>query len=391
MDRSAGERNETGELLLRFRRWLDDPEASPGIIRDLIGLDNERLGEFVRLNTGAEMLSSIRTLLTRSRESLAGAPREAIALTRLATALGSCYFTADPQLDAAVEGDAWKAHADALLRAGDYSEADRACRQASSFYTLVDPEDCLYERTQLNVTEAKVAHFLGDAERALALAGTAAATLARAFPKKKKDYVRARTTFATILVADFQRYEEGLKALEECAELARRDGDTESLASLVNNIGQVYARIGKLTEAKECFTTALQGFTSLGLKTDMPRVHAGLARILMQEGRFNEAVSEHYMARAAYLDLRMPVVAAEVDTHIIEALFAAGRTRDIPALCALAVETFMTANLPREAAKALAYMNAAAQRGTLTTDKLEDVREFYQRLQADPDERFDFD
>jgi tetratricopeptide (TPR) repeat protein len=391
MDRPTGERNEAGELLLRFRRWLDDPESSPGIIRDLTTLTHELLGELARLFADGELRSAMTILMARGRESLAGAPREAIALTRLATALGSCYFTADPQLDAAVEGDAWKAHAAALLWAGDYSDADDACRQASSFYSLVDPEDCLYERTLLNVIEAQVAHFLNDPERALALAGAAAATLARTFPKKKKDYVRARTVFGTILVADFQRYEEGLKALEECSDIARRENDTESLATLVNNIGQVHARLGNLKEAKNCFITALQGFTSLRLKTETPRVYLGLARVLMQEGRPNEAVSELYKARAAYLDLRMPVVAAEVTANVIEALFAAGRMKDIPTLCAQAVETFTKANLPREAAKALSYMNAAAQQRTLTTDEVEDLREFFQRLQADPDELFDFD
>jgi len=389
MDRTTGEGNEARELLSRFRRWLDDSESQPRIVRDLANVGHDLLGEFVSLFAHGEMRSAIATLVTRAHERSSGTPREAITLTRLATVLCSCYFTDDPQLDAAVEGDAWREHASALLQAGDYSAADSACGQASSFYGLVDLEDRLYERTVLAVIQAQVAHFLGDRDRALALAETAAETFARSFPSKKKDYVRARTTSSTILVADFQRYEEGLKALEECAELARRDGDTESLATLVNNIGQVYARIGKLKEAKECFITALEGFTSLGLRTDMPRVHAGLARILMQEGRYNEAVSEHYKARAAYLNLKMPVVAAEVDTHIIEALFAAGRTRDIPALCALAVETFTRANLPREAAKALAYMNAAAQRGTLTTVEVEDVREFFRRLQTDPDERFE--
>ena len=391
MDRPTGERSETGELLSRFRRWLDDPESSPGIVHDLTSLSHELLCELASLFADGELRSAMATLIARARESSAGAPREAIALTRLATALGACYFTDEPQLDAAVEGDAWKAHAAALLRAGDYNDADRACGQAASFYSLVDADDRLYERTLLDVIQAQVAHFLGDAERALSLADNSSTTLARTFPTKKQDYVRARTVFGTILVADFQRYEEGLKALEECAELARRENDTESLASLVNNIGHVHARLGNMKAAKDCFTTALQGFTSLGLKTETPRVYLGLARVLMQEGRPNEAVSELYKARAAYLDMRMPVVAAEVTANIIEALFAAGRMKDIPTLCAQAVETFTKANLPREAAKALSYMNAAAQQRTLTTDEVEDLRQFFQRLQADPDELFDLD
>jgi tetratricopeptide (TPR) repeat protein len=388
MDRTAGERDEAGELLSRFRRWLDDPESPPGIIRDLASLNHELLGEFGRLFADGELRSAIATLVTRARDSSAGAPREAIALTRLATALSSCYFTDDPQLDAAVEGDAWKAHAAALLRAGDYSDADGACRHADSFYTLVAEEDSSYERTLLAIIQAQVAHFLGDSERGLQLAKDAAETLARAFPTKKKDYIRARTILGTILVA-VQRYDEGLKTLADCAEVARRENETEVLASLVNNIGYVYAQLGNLKAARECFATALQGFTSLGLKTEMLRVHAGLARILMQEGRYNEAVSEHYKARAGYLDLRMPVLAGEVTLRIIEALFAAGRLNDIPSLCAEAVQTFAKANLPREAAKALSYVDACAQQRTLTAADVEDVREFFQRLQADPDERFD--
>jgi len=107
MDRPTGERNEADALLWRFRRWLDDPESSPEIVRDLTSLDHQLLGELAGLFAEGELRSAMATLLARAHESSAGAPREAIALTRLATALGSCYFTDEPQLDAAVEGDAW--------------------------------------------------------------------------------------------------------------------------------------------------------------------------------------------------------------------------------------------------------------------------------------------
>lgn len=162
MDRPTGERNEADALLWRFRRWLDDPESSPEIVRDLTSLDHQLLGELAGLFAEGELRSAMATLLARAHESSAGAPREAIALTRLATALGSCYFTDEPQLDAAVEGDAWKAHAAALLRAGDYNDADRACGQAESFYSLVDAEDRLYERTLLKVIQAQVASIVRE-------------------------------------------------------------------------------------------------------------------------------------------------------------------------------------------------------------------------------------
>lgn len=388
MDRQTNERNEVEELISRFRRWLEDTASSTGIIRDLLGLDDDRLGDFIRLYDDADLRFALSALCLRSREILSSVPREAVSLTRLATLLCSRRFTAEAKSDVALEGDAWKAHAVALLSAGDYSDADAACTCAASFYSLVERDDRFYERTHLTLVQAQVAFFLGDSDRALELSDSAAATLKIEFPTKKRDYVRARTTFATSLVQK-QRYEEGLRALEECAEIARREDDTETLASLVNNIGQVYARLGNLKAARDCFITAIEGFTSLGLKTEMPRVHGGLARILMQEGRYNDAISELYKARGAYLDLRMPVVAGEVTLRILEALFAAGRINDIPSLCAEAVDTFTKANLPREAAKALAYIDAAAQQRTLRAADVEDVREFFQRLQADPDEQFE--
>ncbi|MEA2163806.1 MAG: hypothetical protein QOK37_1933 [Thermoanaerobaculia bacterium] len=388
MDRPTGDTDEVRELLTQFRRWLDDPESSPGIVRELVALDRDRLAAFVRLHSTDERLFAIAMLIRRAHDALSSAPRDAVTMSRFGTLLCSGDLPGKLQHEIALEGDAWKEHAAALLSAGDYSEADRACIQAASFYGVVAAEERFYERTHLTLIQAQVAHFLGDSERGLQLADRAGATLARFFPTKKRDHLRARTIYATILVAS-QRYDEGLRALEECAEVARRENDTETLASLVNNIGYVYMQLGNLKAARECLSMALQGFTSLGFKSELPRVHGGLARILTQEGRYNDAVSEHYKARAAYLELNMPVVAGEVTLRIIEALFAAGRLNDIPSLCAEAVETFTRAHLPREAAKALSYINVSARQRTLTADEVQDAREFFQRLQADPDEQFD--
>jgi tetratricopeptide (TPR) repeat protein len=318
---------------------------------------------------------------------LATAPRESVTLSRLATRICSLYFWTAAD-EPALQGDAWREHAAALLSAADYVEADAACIRADTLYSLVDSQERVYERTHLILTQAQVAHFLGETKRALTLADTAAMTFEMAFPAKKRDFVRARTIYATMLVAN-QDYDEGLKILVETAAIAEAENDTETLAYLVNNIGQVHARLGNLKAAKECFKTALEGWTSLGLASEIPRVHGGLARILVQEGRYNDAISELYKARTAFLGLEMPVVAADVTLRIVETLFAAGRTKDIPSLCEEAIETFRKANLPREAAKALAYINACASDGTLTTDDVAEVREFLELLQSDPETLFE--
>lgn len=380
MDQLPVEQRHFSDFVLRFRHWLDRPDPGSAVVRELLDLSDEDLAHFISLHQPFAVRAAVILLLETSHRSLSAAPRDSVTLSRLATRLAVH--------DRAAEGDAWKEYGEALLSAGDYRDANAACLRAGAIYnSLRDRRHRVYERTHLKLIQSQVSYFLGDVDRALELADTAAMEL-ELMPSKKKEYVRARTTYATILVG-VQRLEEGLRALEECAEVARQEDDREVLASLVNNIGGVHARLGNLTEAKECYRTALQGFVSLGLKTEMPRVHGGLARILMQEGRYNEAISEHYKARAAYLELEMPVVAAEVTLYIIETLFIAGRMNDIPSLSVEAMDTFSKAHLPREAAKALAYVNACAQRNTLTRDTVEDVREFFHRLQADASLEFD--
>lgn len=387
MDRSA-DQNNVGELATRFSRWLDDPDSSRTVVRELGGLGGESLGAFVRGSDDETIRRAVKVLGERSYTMISTAPREAVMLSRLSTRLAATFHRDDPQHDITLEGDAWKQYSSALLGAGDYGEADDACARARELYVSGDPSSRLYELTHLMLVQAQVAFFKRELSRALELADKAAKALMIGFPTKTRDYVTARTTFATALVLQ-QRYEEGLKALEECADVARREGHTEVLAHLVNNIGRVHVDLGNLKAAKECYATALQGFISLGLNTDIPRVHAGLARVLMQEGRYNEAISEYYKARAAFLDLKMPVVAAEASLRIIESLFAGGRLNDIAPLCDEAISTFTKANLPRAAQEALAYVNRCAQMRTLSYADVQDVREFMQRLQADPDEQFE--
>lgn len=369
------------DLATRFQTWLDDPGSGGPVIHELLNVEDDRFTSLFGHLGQRRLRAAVGTLLDRSHRMLSTTPRESVVLSRLAIRL--CEFFSATEHRIAVAGDAWREQAIALLSAGDYSEADAACVRADCLYTLAEPGSRAYERALLTLTHGQVAHFVGDSQRALELIETAVTTLAARFPEKRSEYVRARTIHATMLVVTHQ-YEAGLRALEECAELAR-EYDASTLAFLLNNIGNAHLNLGHLAEAKECFRTALEGFVELGLTAEMPRVHSGLALALMQEGRTNEAISELYKARATFLELGMPVKAAETNMYIIGALFAAERRNDIRPLCAEAIETFSKADLPREAAKALGYINASAVRNKLTADDVEDVREFLCRLQTEAD------
>src|SRR5262245_49952730 len=168
MDHSASERH-LRDLASRFRSWLNDPGSGGSIVRELLTLNDDRLRAFVNLHDDHTVRSALTLLLGRCHEKLANAPREAVSLAHLATRVSSFFYSADPEHGFAIEGDAWKEYAAALLSAGDYRDADAACDQALLLYSFVERHRRFHERTQVTLTQAQTAYFLGASQRALEL------------------------------------------------------------------------------------------------------------------------------------------------------------------------------------------------------------------------------
>src|SRR5436305_2954965 len=126
MGRSADDRNDATERLnLGLRRWLDAPDLAPALTADFLALADEELGAFLRSQATDTVHRTIVTLIERSHRMLATAPRESVTLSRLATRICSLYFWSSAD-EPALQGDAWREHAAALLSAADYVEADAA-------------------------------------------------------------------------------------------------------------------------------------------------------------------------------------------------------------------------------------------------------------------------
>lgn len=366
-----------------FDAWLQG-RADDVIIADLADLPDAQWFAFVDAFPHLVTEGVARRLIETAHLAAGG---YAISLGRLATRVAEhTVATAAPSAFAEISGDAWKEYAAALKAAADLPKARAACVQARLFYGLAgETRDLRHKHALVLLLEGRIIYALGEIERGIELMGQSALELFALGDKRK--HVQARTLFAGALLSS-DRVDEALTVFEDIVAVAREMGDTETLAHILNDVGMCYGRLGKVDKARECFNTALEMFKMLAKHAEVPRVRGNLAYILRDEGKYHEAIWELQQCRRAFLDLELPIVAALVAIDIVEIKLLAGRTSDVPSLCAEMVRTFTDSNLPQEAKRAFAYLHEAAAQKRDVSVELSGVRSFMMRLQVSPNVRF---
>jgi len=305
----------------------------------------------------------------------------------LAVRLAENHWSGSPEDDCALEGDAWKECASALLKMGHYKDALEACDQARSFYSRVDSK--AFERAVLGLIEGQVLYFTNQAGEGLSRISQSADLLLTVHQNRKK-YVEARIIYASIFLR-LEKWREALDVLEETRDIAKQEGDAETLAHILNNIAYCYTSLEtqdhqeylrNQRKAYECFGAARTMFADLELWAEVPRTQVGITIVLRNEGKYNEAISELFKTRDIFLrKLRHPLDAARVSVRIVECALLAKRTdKAIQTLCADAFTTLQEARLDQEALKALAYLNELAQEQRVQMDDVEHVLGFLERL-----------
>lgn len=383
------------KLALQFRQWLGGAPLNDEALRaigNLTAPDFARLGHGLTAITGNPPKKIADELIGRARALYAKRPRRAIHVARIAIAFaGLAKDVSVPGDDAdallETEGDAWMEYAAALLEVGETPDADLAGQEAEFSYRLAATESADYKLQLLAYLQGQVLASAGDVERGLAIIEQAANNLLVRHKRRDK-YVTGRTIYAALLLSD-GRVEEALKVFEKIGDLARRSNDMESLAYILSNVGTCNARLKRFDDARACLNTALEMFTHLDMPAELPRLRSALAVTLIEEGRYNEAISELFKNRAAFLALEEPVVAMEVNLQIVEVLFLAGRLADVPSLCEEMVQVFSKARLPAQVKKALAYLQAVTMRRPYTERDFQHVRSFLELVAEDEGEVFE--
>ena len=326
-----------------IRQWLDGDDAAEEAVRRLA--EGDAWPAAMPLDS-----ATTRRLIALAHDALSRDPNRAVWISRLAIRVAK---DGDALPD---EGDAWREYAAALLEVGDYEDAQVAVERARMVYALASGTE--HNQAVLWAVEGRILHELGDSLRGLQRIDASARTLLRL--NDKKTYVRARSVYAAILF-HLGRYREAAETYAAMVD----DYDPETLAHAVNIVGRCAVKLGDAERAQQCFETALEMFEELGLRAEMPRVRRGIADILLTHGRIHEAISELYKARAEFLTMSLPVMAAFVALDIVELLLCVGRTSEIELLCN---------------DQLLAGLRDPAGRAAVTGHDVQRVRDFLERL-----------
>lgn len=372
------------EELVAWLRSSDPP--STRLIAELAALKSPQWHEIAEQTRADITIETARELIARSHKLAGANARMWKDLALIATYI---VLLVDPPQDDSTEltfvsGDAWREYASALFDFGEYADAEEACDSAGFFYKL-EPERSGENMALLGIILGKTLHRLrrpGDKSRALYLVESSSNELL--LYGNKKGYATGRTTYAALLWED-QRYADALVALQATAAFAQSERDPVMMGYIINNIGLCHLGLNEYDEAKDCFNLAIEIFSRHGLLMEVPRSRGGLVRILIAEEKYNEAISELYKNRSDYLDLGMPVVAAEVQLELVDLLMVAGRTDTVPSLCDEMVATFTKARLPSSVMNVLAHIRDYAQRGQLRREDVQEARDFVQLIAEQPD------
>ncbi|MEA2166657.1 MAG: MalT-like region [Thermoanaerobaculia bacterium] len=367
-----------------FAAWLDTLDASAELVAlSLADAGDVEWQEILSLLTEPLDTAAVSRTIARAHGLLGRSPRDAQSLARLALRMTRHLGPVCRDLPL-IEGDAWRECAAAHLEMAEYADAYEAVAPARACYAR--SKSSRLNAAVLSLIEGRTLFELGRSAEALAAVdhGSSELLQCKADPKK---YVQARTIYAGILLG-IGRYNDALDVFTAAGDLARQAGDRETLAYTLWNVGLCAAQLDDFGRAKRCFSSALEYFDRLGLRSEMPHVRAALVTILRHQGRHKEAVSELFKIRAEFLSLQIPVAAAIASLRIVDVLLLSGRITDVPALCEEMVKTFTAARLQKNLLRALAHLSQIARQRQVATTDVTYVATFIELAQDDPHRSF---
>jgi len=355
------------------------------VIMDLISLRHVDFKVMADCRPALRSRTTVNHLNRHAHALLSRAPHEALLLSEL------CIRVADAlrsgEIDEAeiihARGDAWQHRAAALIEIGDFSEAINAVATADTFYTCCDiirseGSPCLA------LLKARILQRKGDFEDALSIADETASLFLTIYEDRRR-YVIARVFCANILLT-MGRYTDAITAFDKAAGIAEELQDTSTLAHIAASMGNTLTRIGHHQGACEQYTNAMELFEMLHQPVEIARMRIRIGIGMVMQGEFDEAITELERSREEFLRLGMPIVAAQVALEMVNAMLLARRYRWVEPLCRGMIATFISANLHREAQKALGYLNelASLRGGRLRTEDVSYVKDFLERLEDEP-------
>jgi tetratricopeptide (TPR) repeat protein len=248
--------------------------------------------------------------------------------------------------------NALKVHALALR----VTQPARAGQQIKAALDLIDQDKQPHLHARLQLAEALVLDA-GDGEpRALALARMARGTFEELGDRSM--VLMARQIEAAVLTS-LHREPEAQRVFEAALHDARSLADVTSETRLLHNLGLLLARQGRLGDAAAFFSRASEGFRSQGMHAEAARARWGGARILLTQGRYEDALAELDAVRSEMEAAGCGQDSVSVSLDVARTLTLLDRSGEARTVCLDAADWFSAAGFPARVSEALEQLRAA--------------------------------
>jgi tetratricopeptide (TPR) repeat protein len=364
-------------------RTADEDTAAVAILAELLAGTREewmpRLAEHPQWRTAGV----VRGLIAGTSKALDTMPRDAVAITELATCIadGLDAGAQPPDIITRLRGAAWRENAYALFYSGQFTAAEGAFFVAERHFCSCSVAD--YELARLGIVRALVLRPLGRLTEASDIARTSALTFLDFGDVTKT--VAARVTEAQLLFSR-DEYAKAATLLSDVEQQFEGKLDLRTHELIVNNLAYCSRKLGHLDLALKHYDMVTAIFEELGVTSEAVRarwngaaIEATLGRLVEAQRRFEDVVSE-------FDRLGMTSEAALANLDIAEILLTQGRPEEAARICRRAMASFERAGLSytTRAMTALAFIQEASQQGIITPTLVRDVRDYIRRLPSQP-------
>ena len=353
-------RSEIGEIAQLM--WAEN-EAAAAVCDVVLDGPAAWWPQHLRKTHGTSTAGMVRELLRRMPSIVWIRPADALQLAAMAMEIAEVLQPEQYPAGIVMQlrGQALRDHASVLSFTGRIPEALACLERAARAFEHVPVPD--FDLARLAVVKASALRMQNRTAEAAALAHDASDTFLLLGDRRR--YVDARIIEAAVV------YDGG--AVEKALEIWRSVEDDPILDEvarlrLTHNIALCLHDLHRPHEAVEPLRRCVAGFERVEMPTERNRSRWNLGNALLGTAAVYEAIAALRASWQEFLQKDMAVDAALCGLDLAEALLAAGRPKEIPAICHEVVALLTKAGLAARAITALALLREAAAMGKASRD-----------------------
>ena len=339
--------------------------------------------EWPRLAEEASMRNSgaLDQLAAEVRKRLATDPREALALSTLATSIAETLpnDSYPAVVLAQMRATAWKDRAHVLkylFRLPEAMEAIQRADERLAGFAAVD-----HDRAVVQLVRAAILLESGATDDAMR--ETLAARQVFSEFGDMRRFLYAGVVVGNILY-DRGQYSEARELFTSLLQVATDIGDAETQARLHNNLGYCATHLDDMQKANIHFSEAVRHFNDLGMHVEGTRTERGAGVRLRAKGDYAGGIRRLRDARRQFRAAGLVEEAGRCGLDIAEALLERGDADNAAKLARELVDEFIAADLNNRAITALKYLQQAIVQETASPATVRNVHHYLELLRTEP-------